>query len=212
MMSQGFDQSQSFDAFAMDDVDADAPGSRGGGGKLPEGGYKFMVTEVTVQDEKGRTVIECEVLEAKDAALIGRKHWERLYWPSAENNETRNRICKEQLLAWCYACKTTSAEEIKARQQANLCFNSAWLEAMVGRQCLGFVKHGSYQGADGSDQTSAKCEGRVWALDNPKGKGIPGWIAPAAGSGGQSAAAPATQVPPIEQSASPAADPFGGLV
>lgn len=211
-MSQGFDQSQNvpFDAFTMDDVDADRPGS-GGGARLPEGGYKFLVTEVTVQNDRGSTQIECEVLDAKDAALIGRKHIEYLKWPKAEYSEAGNRIAKEQLLAWCYAAKTTSPEEIKARQQARQGFNPAWLEAMVGRQLLGFVKVESYQDAAGADKSSAKCEGRVWALDNPKGRGIPGWIAtPAADPANAAAVAPVSA--PVAPQSEPVADPFGGLV
>lgn len=204
-MSQG--QVDSFDNFDFDDVDPDAPGSFSGGSRLPEGGYKFAITEVVVQNEKGKTQIECEVIQAKDEKLIGKKHVEKLSWPAASNSEVRNRICKEQLLAWCYAARTTSAEEIKARQQARQGFNPAWLEAMVGREVLGFVKQEQYKGNDGSDQTSAKCEGRVWALDNPKGKGIPGWI-----DTGRSAAAPVSAAPAPPVQSAPAADPFAGLV
>ena len=192
-----------FDAFAMDDVDADRPGS-GGGGQLPEGGYKFVVTEVVVQNERGSTQIECEVLDAKDVALVGRKHVEYLKWPKAEYSEVGNRIAKEQLLAWCYAAKTTSAEEIKARQQARQGFDSGWLEAMVGRQLLGYVKHDTYQDAAGNDKQSAKCEGRVWALDNPKGKGIPGWIPTATPAAGSAAATTSQQTaPPVAAQSQP---------
>lgn len=192
-----------FDAFEMDDVDPDKPGS-GGGSKLPEGGYKFVVTEVIVQNEKGETQVECEVLDAKDQNLIGRKHVEYLRWPKPEYQDTGKRIAKETLLAWCYATKTTSPEEIKARQQARQGFSSAWLEAMVGRPLLGFVKAESYMGQDGAAKTSAKCEGRVWSLDNPKGKGIPGWIEAAA-----------TTAPPQQtttQATAPAGGDFDNLV
>jgi len=211
--------------FGFDDVDPDAPGSRGGG-RLPEGGYKFAITEVIVQNDKGSTEIECEVLAAKDSNLVGRKHKEYLSWPDGQHSADYNRIKKEQLLAWCYAAKTTSPEEIKARQQARQGFSTAWLEAMVGRQVLGFVKEDTYTSNSGSEKTSAKCEGRVWAIDNPKGKGIPGWIdtgKPAGGNGtggngtgGQAATPtqPATQ--PVHSSVStpsvPAVDPFAGLV
>jgi hypothetical protein len=205
-MSQG--QTDSFDNFDFDDVDPDAPGSFGGGSRLPEGGYKFAITEVVVQTDKGSTQIECEVVQAKDEKLIGRKHMEFLSWPATGNGEVRNRICKEHLLAWCYAAKTTNAEEIKARQQARQGFNPAWLEAMVGREVLGFVKVESYTGKDGSDKTSAKCEGRVWALDNPKGKGIPGWL----DTGKGPAAAPASASPAPVAAAPVSADPFAGLV
>jgi hypothetical protein len=177
-MSQGFDTGTAgFDAFDFDDVDPDRPGS-GGGGMLPEGGYRFVVTEVTPKNDRGSTQIECEVLAAKDTNLIGRKHVEYLNWPDSEHSPEYNRIKKEQLLAWCYATKTTSAEEIKQRQQARQGFDPNWLNAMVGRQCLGYVKVENYQDKAGNDKTSAKCDGRVWALDNPKGKGIPGWVAP----------------------------------
>ncbi len=205
-MSQGPDN---FDSFGFDDVDPDAPGSFGSGGRLPEGGYRFAITEVIVKNEKGSTQIECEVLAAKDEKLVGRKHHEYLSWPDGEHGEVYNRIKKEQLLAWCYAAKTTSAEEIKARQQAQQGFNPAWLEAMVGREVLGFVKVEDYTDASGNDKTSAKCEGRVWSLDNPKGKGIPGWVAsPAAGPGSSAAA----QVSPAPTTTTPVADPFAGLV
>jgi len=204
-MSQGFDNSAPFDAFTMDDVDADRPGS-GGGGRLPEGGYKFLVVEVIVQDERGSTKVECEVLDAKDTNLIGRKHNEYLRWPKPDGSEVGNRIAKEQLLAWCYACKTTSPEGIKARQQARQGFDTKWLEAMVGRQCLGFVRVETYQDNAGNDKTSAKAEGRVWAIDNPKGKGIPGWIDSPAPAAGPSA------TPSMAQPSVVASDPFGGLV
>lgn len=173
-MSMGMD---SFDnSWDFDDIDPEKPGSVGGAAKLPEGGYCFMIIEVIVQNEKGSTQIECEVVDAKDTNLIGRKHIEYLQWPDSQHGETYNRIKKEQLLAWCYAAKTTSAEIIKQRQQARQGFDPAWLSSMVGRRVLGFVKTETYTGADSSEKTSAKCEGRVWALDNPKGRGIPGWI------------------------------------
>jgi len=210
-MSQG----DSFDSFGFDDVDPDAPGSRGGRERLPEGGYLFAITDVIVQNEKGSTQIECEVLFAKDGNLVGRKHIEYLSWPDAQHGADYNRIKKEQLLAWCYAAKTTSPEEIKARQQARQGFNPAWLEAMVGRQVLGFVKVDAYTGNDGNEKTSAKCEGRVWALDNPKGKGIPGWIdtgkTPAAGNG-TAAHTAATPAAVQTQQTAPVGDPFAGLV
>ena len=199
-MSQGLDESVPFDAFTMDDVDADRPGS-GGGSRLPEGGYKFLVIEVVVQNERGSTQVECEVLAAKDENLIGRTHKEYLRWPKADGSEVGNRIAKEQLLAWCYACKTTSAEEIKQRQQAQQGFDVAWLEAMAGRQCLGFVKEETYQDDDGNDKTSFKCDGRVWALDNPKGKRVADELGIAQGAG-------AAPPPP----ATPAPDAFDGLV
>lgn len=187
-MSTGFENDAPFDAFSFDDVDPDRPGS-GGGGQLPEGGYCVMVAEVIVQNDRGSTQVECEVVDAKDANLIGRRHKEFLRWPKPDGSDVGNRIAKEQLLAWCYACKTTSAEEIKARQQARQGFDAKWLEAMVGRRCLIFVKQETYQDAAGNDKTSAKADGRVWALDNPKGKGIPGW------TGGGPAAGPTSPTP-----------------
>jgi len=190
-----------FDVFTMDDVDADRPGS-GGGGRLPEGGYKLLITEMVVQNERGSTQIECEVLDAKDENLIGRKHVEWLKWPKAEYSEVGNRIAKEQLLAWCYAAKTTNADEIKARQAARQGFDTAWLESMLGRPVLGVVKHEAYVDAAGADKTSAKIEGRVWAVDNPKGRGIPGWVG-----------VDTPQAPGSPAATSPsAADPFAGLV
>ena len=203
-MSQG---SNSFDSFDFDDVNPDSPGSFGPGSRLPEGGYKLAITEVIVQNNKGLTQIECEVVQAKDDKLIGRNHIEFLSWPAAGNSEVRNRICKEHLLAWCYAAKTTNAEEIKARQQARQGFNPGWLEAMIGREVLGFVRVEKYTAKDGSDKTSAKCEGRVWALDNPKGKGIPGWTGSAIDPVPNS---PTPTSPP--QTQPPAVDQFAGLV
>ncbi len=201
--------------FDFDDVDPNAPGSRGGRERLPEGGYKLCITEVIVQNEKGSTQVECEVLAANGPALIGRKHVEYLSWPdgtkTGDNWVTANRIRKEQLLAWCYAAKTTTPEEIKARQQARQGFNPAWLEAMVGRHVLGFVKQEAYTDNAGSEKTSAKIEGRVWATDNPKGKGLPGWVdtgKPATAA----TTATATVVPPVSAPSVPAADPFAGLV
>lgn len=218
-MSTDFQPDAPFDAFGFDDIDPDAPGSRGGG-MLPEGGYCVQITEVIVQNERGSTQIECEVVNAKDGSLLGRKHTEYQSWPDGQHAETYNRIKKEQLLAWCYAAKTTNAEEIKARQQARQGFNVGWLDAMLGRKVLVFIKHDSYVDASGNDKTTAKVEGRVWALDNPKGKGIPGCIAtaPAAGNGNgsnakqsQQTAAPEHQTAP-QQPTPPAADPFGGLL
>ncbi len=169
-----------------------------------------------VQNERGSTQIECEVVAAKDDALIGRTHTEYLKWPKAEYSETGNRIAKEQLLAWCFAAKTTSPEEIKARQQARQGFDAGWLSQMVGRHVLGFVKIEQYTSStDGSEKSTAKCEGRVWSIDNPKGKGIPGWV-DVAGQPIQGAGQ--TQAAPSAASAAPAAtaaagnDPFGGLV
>ncbi len=205
-------ESQPFDAFEMDDLDPDRPGS-GGGGRLPEGGYKFQVTEVILQNEKGSTQVECEVIEAKDKNLIGRKRVEYLRWPKPEYSNVGNRIAKEQLLAWCYACKTTSPEEVKARQRARQGFDTRWLEAMVGRQLLGYVKLEEYADASGTAKTSAKCEGRVWAIDDPKHKEIPGWIpAPAAAQAGTPVAAVPPTTAPQPASPQPAANPFAGLV
>ena len=206
MMSvgQGFEEANdAFDAFTFDDVDPDRPGSGGGGGYLPEGGYHFMVTAVTVKNERGSTQIECEVLAAKDPALVGRKHVEYLNWPDDNHSVDYNRVKKEQLLAWCYAGKTTSPKEVEDRKQARQGFLPQWLEGILGRQVLGYVKLDKYTGADGSEKTSCKCEGRVWALDNPKGKGIP----IAGGSAPGPAAATVTQAQP------PAGDAmFDGLV
>jgi hypothetical protein len=208
----GFDDGS---GFAMDDIDPDKPGS-GGGGQLPEGGYRVSITEVVLQNERGSTEVKCEVVAAKDQNLIGRTHTEYLKWPKREYTEVGNRIAKEQLLAWCYAAKTTNPAEIKARQQARQGFSSAWLEAMVGMHALVYIKHDSYTDANGTDKTSSKVDGRVWAIDNPKGKGIPGWI----DVSGQQAAAMATgervvnttPEQPAATTAAAAADPFAGLV
>jgi hypothetical protein len=211
-MSMGFDDGS---GFAMDDIDPDKPGS-GGGGQLPEGGYCVAITEVVLQNERGSTEVKCEVVAAKDQNLIGRTHTEYLKWTTREYTEVGNRIAKEQLLAWCYAAKTTNPAEIKARQQARQGFSSAWLEAMVGMHALVYIKHDSYTDANGTDKTSSKVDGRVWAIDNPKGKGIPGWI----DVSGQQAAAMATgervvnttPEQPAATTAAAAADPFAGLV
>jgi hypothetical protein len=212
-MSTGFDPTQApFDdgsGFAMDDVDPDKPGTGGGGGQLPEGGYCVVIVEVVLQNERGSTEVKCEVLAAKDANLIGRSHTEYLKWPRPEYKEAGNRIAKEQLLAWCYAAKTTNPDEIRARQQARQGFSSAWLNAMVGRHALIFIKHEDYTDANGAAKTSSKAEGRVWAVDNPKGKGIPGWVDTA---GEQAVVAANQQTQRRAQQEAAAADPFAGLV
>lgn len=210
------DSSDTFDGgFGFDDVDPDRPGS-GGGSKLPEAGYGFSITEVIIKNDRGSTQIECEVLAAKDASLVGRKHVEYLSWPDSAHSAEYNRIKKEQLLAWCYAAKTTSTEEIKARQQARQGFDAGWLEAMVGRHVLGFVKQDTYTDASGNEKTTAKCEGRVWAVDSPKGKGIPGWQGPVT-PGGPGTPGPANlnsglAAPSPTSAHSPATDPFDGLL
>jgi len=233
-----FGQDAPFDdgsGFAMDDVDADKPGSGGGGG-LPEGGYCVGITEVVLQNERGSTEVKCEVVAAKDQGLLGRTHTEYLKWPQPSYSDIGNRIAKEQLLAWCYAAKTTNPTEIKARQQARQGFSPAWLEAMVGKFVLIFVKPDSYTDANGNEKHPMKVDGRVWAIDNPKGKGIPGWVdvppagqAPATQQTQQAAQQPAQQQPaqqqpqqqqpqqqqqaetPPQQPAA-GADPFAGLV
>lgn len=165
-----------FDPFTMDDIDPDRPGSVGGG-RLPEGGYRFAITEIIVKNERGSTQIECEVVDAKNQNLIGRKHTEYQGWPDAEHSAEFNKIKKEQLLAWCYAAKTTSPEEIRQRQAAKQGFDIHWLESMLGRQVLAFVKIDKWKGSDGEEKAAAKIDGRVWAIDNPKGKDIPGYAA-----------------------------------
>lgn len=206
-----------FDAFGFDDIDPDKPGT-GGGGQLPKGGYRVTITEVNLQNDRGSTEVKCEVVAADDATLIGHNHTEYLKWPKAEYSEVGNRIAKEQLLAWCYAAKTTSPDVIRARQQARQGFDSSWLNAMVGRSVLIYVKPEEYEDKQtGAKKTSTKVDGRVWALDNPKGKGIPGWIAPPVASPtGTPVAAPTTQAttapPPQQQQQTAAADPFAGLV
>jgi hypothetical protein len=213
----GFDPTQApFDdgsGFSMDDIDPDKPGS--GGGQLPEGSYCIGITEVVLKNDKGSTEVKCEVVAAKDQNMIGRTHTEYLRWPKADGSDVGNRIAKEQLLAWCYAAKTTSPEEIKARQQARQGFSAAWLEAMVGRYVLVVVKYDPYTDANGVAKNPSKIDGRVWAIDNPKGKGIPGWVDVA----GQQAAAAGTQQTQQPESAqqpavaaAAAADPFAGLV
>ena len=209
-MSSDFEQT--YDAFEMDDVDPDAPGS-GSGAKLPEDNYCVTITEVILQNKRSSTEIKCEVVNAADANVLGRTHTEFLSWPSGDYSDIRNRICKEQLLAWCYAAKTTSPEEIRARQQTRQGFDTKWLDAMVGRQVLMVIKHDSYEDSNGNQKTSAKAEGRVWSLDNPKGKGIPGWV----DAGAAAATTPPQQTQQPEQSQQqpqqpPAADPFVGLV
>ena len=201
-MSSDF-STEEYDAFAMDDVDPDAPGS-GSGAKLPEGGYCVTITEVILQNKRSSTEIKCEVVNAADTNLLGRTHTEFLSWPSGDYGEVRNRICKEQLLAWCYAGKTTSPDEIRARKQTRQGFDTKWLDALDSRQVLIVVKHDSYQDANGNQKTSAKAEGRVWSRDNSKGKGIPGWVD--AGQAGQQQQSP----PPAQQPADDNA--FAGLV
>jgi hypothetical protein len=212
-MSQG--QTDNYDAFAMDDVDADKPGSGGGGPKLPEGGYRMMILEAQFQNERGNPQIDLEVTNAKDLNLVGKSHTEYLNFPSPEYKEMGNRIAKETILAWCYAAKTTSPEEVKARQQARQGFNAAWFETIVGREVLVFVKGGSYKVKDSNGletdevKTTSKIEGRVWALDNPKGKGIPGHEGAAAPTG---SIAPPTQTQTAPPIAPAATDQFKGLV
>ena len=205
-MSSDF-STEKYDAFTMDDVDPDAPGS-GSGAKLPEGGYCVTITEVILQNKRSSTEIKCEVVNAADANLLGRSHTEFLSWPHGNYSEVRERICKEQLLAWCYAAKTTSPDEIRARKQARQGFDPAWLDAMVGRRVLMVVKHDSYQDASGNAKTSAKAEGRVWSLDNPKGKGIPGW----ADAGQSITAAPQSPQQQPQQPQPPVDEAFSGLV
>jgi len=203
-MSTGFENgSDDFDAFTFEDVDPDRPGS-GGGGFLPEGGYKFVVTEVTVKNERGSTRIECEVVAAKDPALVGRKHVEYLNWPDGQHSPEYNRIKKEQLLAWCYAGKTTNPKEVAEYKQARKGFEPRWLEGIVGRPVLAYVKLEKYTAASGEGKTSCKCEGRVWAMDNPKGKGIPGWSGDDRPAAGPSNPVPTTPTEPANQ--------FDGLV
>ncbi len=171
-------QNENFEdyGFDFDDVDPDKPGSGGGGAKLPEGGYCLLVTAVVVQNDKGRTEIDAEVLVAKDAALVGRTHKEYLNWPQPGYSDDGKRISKENLLAWCYAAETTTAEEVKRLQQERKGFNPAWLEKMVGKRVLAFVKSDEYEG-----KPQAKIEGRVWAMTNPKGERIPGYLPPTHG-------------------------------
>ena len=203
-MSSDFTQTE-YDAFEMDDIDPDAPCS-GSGAKLPEGGFCFTITEVILQNKRSSTEIKCEVVNAADENLLGRTHTEFLSWPNSEYSDIRNRICKEQLLAWCYAAKTTSPEEIRARQQARQGFDTKWLDSIIGRQVLAVIKHDSYQDDAGNQKTSAKVEGRVWSRDNSKGKGIPGWVdAGQAGQAEQPAASGQQQ-----QAASPAQQPSDG--
>lgn len=192
--------------FDFEDIDPEKPGS-GGGGQLPEGGYCVTITEVNLQNERGSTEVKYEVVLADDASLVGRGQTEYLKWPKAEYTEVGNRIAKEQLLAWCYAAGTTNAAEIKARQAAKQGFSTAWLEAMVGRSVLIYIKHDSYTANDGSQKSSSKVDGRVWALDNPKGKGIPGWVD--VGQGQQQTAQQQQSQQPVQQ---PAADPFAGMI
>ena len=211
-MSMGFDPTTDapFDdgsGFAMDDIDPDKPGS--GGGKLPEGSYCVCITEVVLKNERGSTEVKCEVVAAKDQNLLGRTHTEYLRWPKADGSDVGNRIAKEQLIAWCYAAKTTSPAEIKARQQARQGFDPAWLEAMVGRFALVIVKYDPYTDASGVEKAPAKIDGRVWAVDNPKGKGIPGWV-DVSGQQAQQTQQPAASQQPQQQQA--AADPFAGLI
>lgn len=198
--------------FAMDDVDADKPGTGGGGG-LPEGDYCVAITEVIVQNAKGSTEVKLEVLKCADESLIGRAHTEYLGWPNATYEDSANRIRKEDLLAWCYAAKTTSPAEIKARQQARQGFDSSWLTAMVGKYVIVTVKPAKpYTDKQTGEQKSGfrKIEGMVWALDNPKAKGKPGWIDI---SGQQQAAAGQQSSQPTQQQQQQAeADPFANLV
>ena len=200
-MSTGFDESVPFDAFTMDDVDADNVVSAGGG-KLPEGSYGLLITEVVLKDQYGNTTVECEVVLAKNAALVGKKHYEYLRWPAATDKDG-GATAKRILLGWCYAAKTTSPEEIKARQQARQGFNAAWLESMVGRQVLAFVKAEEYEG-----KQKAKIQGNVWALDDPKGKRVADEI----GLSQPVASAANATKPASEKPAVAASDPFGGLV
>jgi hypothetical protein len=203
-----FENQDDFDAFSMDDVDADKPGT-GGGSMLPEGAYLMLITEVILKNERGSTQVECEVMAAKDDALVGKTHKEFLKHPDGKHSEVYDRIAKEHLLAGCYAAKTTSAAEVKARQQARKGFDPTWLTSMVGRQVLANVKHDTYTNDAGNEKTAAKIEGYVLAVDNPKGKGMPGW------SGTAEAANPTESSPPQSSQAKPvekAADPFAGLV
>jgi hypothetical protein len=209
----GFDQSQSFDAFDFDEVDPSAPGSRGGGDFLPGGGYCLLITEANPRGEYGKAEIGCEVIAAKDESLIGRGHREFLQWPSPTHKDG-GRTAAHIMLAWPYAAHTSSEEKVRAQQQLpkddpQRAFENAvppWLEAMVGCKVLAYVKCETYDSKNtGEKKESSKIEGRVWALDNPKGKGIPGWVGP----GNQPPPPPTGS--PVPSGPAPA-DPFGGLV
>ena len=211
--ADAFAPDDNFDAFSFDDIDPDKPGSGGGGG-LPEGSYCFAITEITPKTDDHDPKVTVEVAAAEDTNLVGRTATEYLGWPRSDLGEVANRIRKEQLLAWCYAAKTTSPEIIKARQQARQGFDAAWLEAMVGKYVLAVVKKEKAY----ADKTTGemkggvytKIDGRVWALDNPKGKGIPGWVDTGATATAPAATTPLPQQPPQEPPAGP--DTFAGLV
>jgi len=201
-MSNGFTPDAPFDdgsGFAMDDVDPDNIAS-GGGGKLPEGEYRLSVTEVILQNDRGSIQLECEVVAATDNNHVGRKHFEYLRWPTTTDKDG-GATAKRIILAWCYATKTTNADEIKARQQAKQGFDSRWLETMTGRDVLAFVKASEYEG-----KPQSKIQGNVWAIDDPKRSKMPGW----AGTAQQQTQQQQTQQP--QQPAAATADPFAGLV
>jgi hypothetical protein len=161
--------------------------------------------EVIPRNDRGSIQIECEVTAAKDAGCIGRKHLEYLNWPSP-NHKDSGAAAKNIILAWCYATKVTSPEEIKRRQQARQGFDGAWLDSLVGRDVLGFVKASEYEG-----KLQAKIQGNVWAIDDSRHAKMPGWagvVESSAVGGGNSGLAAPSQTGPY----TPATDPFAGLL
>jgi len=187
-----------YDAFSLDNIEPDEIG-KGGGLLLPAGGYLFSITEVILRrDGGGACAVECEVINTENASLLGRKHMEFLNWPSSDHADG-GKTAGSIMLAWCCATKTVTVDELKARKVARQGFKTQWLEAMTGRHVLGIVKESEYQGSKQS-----KINGRVMAVDDPKGKGIPGWVD--AGQAGQQQQSP----PPAQQPADDNA--FAGLV
>ena len=161
-MSQG----DSFDSFGFDDVDPDAPGSRGGRERLPEGGYLFAITDVIVQNEKGSTQIECEVLFAKDGNLVGRKHVEYLPWPDSRHGQDYNRI-KKILLRGATRPKPLRREIRRGSRPVGV---QSGVARSDGRPAgPGIRQVDTYTGNDGNEKTSASAR-VVSALDNPRAK------------------------------------------
>ena len=152
---------------------------------MPEGHYHFGVVEFEKHDEaskgkmKGSLKIVCEVLACKNADLIGKKHTERIQWPSREMGDVARRIKIETFCVLCIATKLTTAEEIDSLKKAGKGFNPEWIDKLLGLDFCGEIKCDEYDAKDdngvltGEKRKSFKLEKRMWPVGSPKVAGFP---------------------------------------
>lgn len=143
--------------FDLETVDVD---KLGGGDFPPPGSYHLEVLEFCEEDPRnGACWMDSEVLAGSVKGQEGKVH--REYFATTEKAQGR-------LLQLAVAMKITTEEELKRLKAAGESPEIDFKQLAPGRQFCGKLVLEEYKG-----KTRCKLNFNIWAVDDPKAKGIP---------------------------------------